>query len=665
MYDACYTGDMNYLDSLNEQQKQAVLHIEGPLLVVAGAGTGKTKTLTHRIIHLIQGGVEPWSILAITFTNKAAMEMRERVTHMLGSDDHIPTMSTFHSLGVRILRQWHQKLGINKYFNILDSQDRMSLIKQAMKYHDIDTKEWEPRKIASVISNAKADEKTSANYQSNKNPLTQYVALIWPKYEELKKAEGSLDFDDLLSETYFLLRDDAEVQDFYQKRWNYIHVDEYQDTNTIQYKIVKTLAEKHKNLCAVGDGDQNIYSWRGADMKNILNFEKDFPGARVIVLETNYRSTQNILAAAHDIISKNTERIDKRLITDNQVGDKILMYEGFSANQEATWVANKVKKYITNGTEPKDIAVLFRTNFQSRILEEAFLTTMIPYQVVGVKFFQRKEIKDLMSYLKSAFNRESLSDIKRVINEPKRGLGKVAIAHIFSGQSNKLSAKAQSAYTSFVQQLDEIYEYAQINGPSETVKYIIKHSGIEKQLNEGNDDDKERLENMKELVTYAKKYDESENPYDMFFEEVALLSDQDSLGSNTKDSNTTKLMTIHASKGLEFKYVFVVGMEQGLFPSQRDDTKNKHEDEEERRLCYVAFTRAKDQLHISYAKLRTIYGQQRINEPSEFMRDISESLLEFDEDSFGSTSTRDEQGKKNYYNQDDDGEITETFYLDF
>jgi len=655
---------MTYLDGLNEQQKQAVLHTEGPLLVVAGAGTGKTKTLTHRILHLIHNNVEPWSILAITFTNKAAMEMRERVTLMLGSDDHIPTMSTFHSLGVRILRQWHQKLGINKYFNILDTQDKTSLIKQAMKYHDIDPKQWEPRKIASAISRAKSDEKTDATYEPNKNPLTQYVAIVWPKYEELKRAEGSLDFDDLLSETYFLLRDDEEVLNFYQNKWQYIHVDEYQDTNTIQYKIVKTLAQKHQNICAVGDGDQNIYSWRGADMRNILNFEKDFPGAKVVILETNYRSTQNILQAAHDIISKNTERIEKKLVTENNEGEKILMYEGFSGNQEASWVADRAQHYIRSGTEPKDIAVLFRTNFQSRILEEAFLSRMIPYQVVGVKFFQRKEIKDVMSYLKAAFNRESLSDIKRVINEPKRGLGKVAIAHIFADQPEKLSAKAKSSYESFVKLLDTIYDYAQSNEPSETIKFIIKHSGLEKKLGEGNDDDRERLENMKELVTYAKKYDDFDNAYDMFFEEVALLSDQDSLGSNSKDSNTVKLMTIHSSKGLEFKYVFVVGLEQGLFPSQRDDTKNKHEDEEERRLCYVAFTRAKDQLHVSYAKLRTIYGQQRINEPSEFMRDISDSLLEYDPGSY-SNARGSNTSERNYYNQDDDGEVTETFYLDF
>ena len=654
---------MNYLDTLNSQQKEAVEHTEGPLLVVAGAGTGKTKTLTHRIMHLIQGGVAPQNILAITFTNKAASEMRERVADMLDTDDLLPTLSTFHSLGVRILREHHTKIGVNKYFNILDTQDKMSLVKQAMKYHDIDPKEWEPRKIASAISRAKADEETSATYTANNNPITVIVQMVWPKYEELKKAEQSLDFDDLLSETYFLLKREPEILKYYQNLWKYIHVDEYQDTNTIQYKIVKALSKEHKNLCAVGDGDQNIYSWRGADMKNILNFEKDFPGAKVVLLETNYRSTQNILQAAHDIISKNKERIDKKLVTDNDLGAKIIAYEGFSAHQEAAWVANQTQHYIRDGVEASDIAVLFRTNFQSRILEEAFLQRTLPYQVVGVKFFQRKEIKDIMSYLKAAFNRESLSDIKRVINEPKRSLGKVAVAKIFAGDMDGLSPKARSSYDSFVHILDLIYEYAATHSPSETVKFAIQKSGFEEKLHAGSDDDRERLENMKELVTYAKKYEEVENPFDVFFEEVALLSDQDSLGSNTKDSNTVKLMTIHSSKGLEFKHVFVVGLEQGLFPSQRDDAKTKHESEEERRLCYVAFTRAKDQLHVSYAKLRTIYGQERINEPSEFMKDISESLIEYSEDSYSNNRSH---RSKNYYNQDDTGDDeVQTFYLDF
>ncbi len=643
---------MKHLDSLNEQQREAVLSTEGPLLVVAGAGTGKTKTLTHRIMHLIHNGIAPYHILALTFTNKAAREMYERIESMLGNQESMPTISTFHSLGVRVLREYHSKIGVNKYFNILDQSDKQSLIKQAMKQLDIDPKEWEPRKVGSVISRAKGDEKTYETFEINNNPLTSIAKTVWQKYEELKRAEQSLDFDDLITETYFLLQKNPEILKQYQSRFRYIHVDEYQDTNTIQYKIVKLLAGDAKNICAVGDGDQNIYSWRGADMRNILNFEKDFPGAKVVVLETNYRSTQNILEAAHSIIKKNTERIDKKLVTDNQEGSRVIYYEGFSANQEASWVADTTQHYINDGTEPRDIAVLFRTNFQSRVLEEAFLQRMIPYQVVGVKFFSRKEIKDIMSYLKSALNPASLADIKRVINEPKRGLGKVAVAKIFAGQEAELKGKAALAYEQFKKLLLEIAEFTEAHEPSEAIKYIIEQSGLRKILSEGTEDDLERLENMKELVTYAKKYDGLDNAYELFLEEVALLSDQDSLGSNSKDANSVKLMTIHASKGLEFKYVFVVGLEQGLFPSERDDAKNKHEDEEERRLCYVAFTRAKDQLHVSYAKMRTIYGQQRINEPSEFLHDLPDELLEYHEDSYGSSYS-------------DGGEGETTFFLDF
>jgi DNA helicase-2/ATP-dependent DNA helicase PcrA len=533
-----------------------------------------------------------------------------------------------------------------------------------MKQHDIDTKEWEPRKISSAISRAKGDKKTYETYEVNNNPLTSIVKLLWEPYEKIKKQEQSFDFDDLLSETYFLLKNNPDILESYKKRWKHILVDEYQDTNTIQYELIKLLIGENKNLFVVGDGDQNIYSWRGADMKNILNFEKDFPESEVIILETNYRSTQNILAAAHDIISKNTERVDKKLVTNNPEGSKIVYYEGFSANQEASWVANQTQHYTNSGTDPRDIAILFRTNFQSRLLEEAFLQRMIPYQVVGTKFFQRKEIKDVMSYLRAGLNPASLSDLKRIINEPKRGIGKVAIAKIFSQQAHTLPTKVAVEYRNFQSLLEDIKTQSTQQVPSEVIKYIIEHSGFRRILSEGTSDDMERLENMKELVTYAKKYDFADEPFEQFLEEVSLLSDQDSLGSNSKDSNSAKLMTIHASKGLEFKYVFVVGLEQGLFPSQRDDTKHKHEDEEERRLCYVAFTRAKEILHVSYAKLRTIYGQQRINEPSEFLNDISNDILEFHEDSYGSSNTYGKKGSgKTYYN-DDGGEI-ETFYLDF
>jgi len=636
---------MSHLDTLNEQQQQAAIHTDGPLLVVAGAGTGKTKTVVHRIYNLIHNGVDPRSILAITFTNKAAKEMKERVYEMLPKNDVLPVVCTFHSLGVRILRQHASVIGLNKYFTILDSQDSGSLIKQAMKEMDIDTKLWEPRKIGGIISRAKGDKKTPETFSVNSNPITAIAQSVWTRYEQLKKESKALDFADLLSETYYLLKNNPEILKHYQQRWNYVHVDEYQDTNTIQYEIVKLFVQNNSNICAVGDGDQNIYSWRGADMKNILNFEKDFPGATVVFLEKNYRSTGNILQVAHEIISKNTQRVDKKLVTDNEIGEKIALYQAFSAHQEAQWVADTANQYIKEGTEPHDIAVLFRTNFQSRILEESFLKSMIPYQVVGVKFFSRKEIKDLMSYLRCALNPESLSDVKRVINEPKRGLGKVAIAKVFAGKEQELSGKALTSYRQFSTLLEEIAHYASEHLPSETIKFIIQHSGFQKTLSVGSVDEQERLENMKELVTYAKKYDTSDNPLEQFLEEVALLSDQDSLGSNSKESNSVKLMTIHASKGLEFKYVFVVGLEQGLFPSSRDGQQSTQEKEEERRLCYVAFTRAKEKLHLSYAQLRTIYGQQRINEPSEFINDLPEELLQ--------------------QHEEEDNQDTQTFYLDF
>ncbi len=630
---------MNFEELNNQQLKAVTFPLDKALLVVAGAGTGKTKTLTSRITYLIkEKNIAPSNILAVTFTNKAAKEMWERIKDMLGGnilEGFKPIGNTFHSLGVQILREQYKNLSVNKYFKILDNEDKKSLIKQAMKFHDIDTKQWEPRKISSVISRAKGDTYTVDSFKENKNPITGISKLVWKKYEELKLKEQAFDFDDLLLETYFLLKNNNDILDFYRKRWKFILVDEYQDTNTIQYKIIRLLVGDNKNIFAVGDGDQNIYSWRGADMRNILNFEKDFKDAETIILEKNYRSTKNILSAAQDIISKNTERIEKKLITDNSTGDKIIYFEGFSANQEASWVAGQTQKYIDSGVEPKDIAVLFRTNFQSRLLEESFLQRMIPYQVVGVKFFSRKEIKDVMSYLHASLNGKSLSDIKRIINEPKRGIGKVSVIKIFAGQVDALPKKTKNSYNSFLELLESISNYSKNHLPSEIIKYIIEKTGFKKILSSGNSDDLERLENMQELVTYASKYDIYENPLDQFLEEVALLSDQDSLGSNKKYSNTVKLMTIHASKGLEFKYVFVVGLEQGLFPSERDNSKNKHEGEEERRLCYVAFTRAKEVLHVSYAKMRTIYGQQHINEPSEFLCDLSDELLEYDESSYG------------------------------
>lgn len=663
----CYTFSMNYLEQLNQQQKKAVSYrLDVPLLVLAGAGTGKTKTLTARIAYLIQHyHVLPSQILAVTFTNKAAQEMWERIQLLLGErllDGFQPIGKTFHSLGVQILREQHEKISVNKYFKILDTDDKKSLIKQSMKYHDIDSKEWEPRKLASVISRAKGDGYTCDTFRENKNPLTGVAKLVWRKYEELKKQEQAFDFDDLLLETYLLLKNNPDVVNYYRQRYSHILIDEYQDTNTIQYKIIQLLIGENKNLFVVGDGDQNIYSWRGADMRNILNFEKDFPHAETIILETNYRSTKNILSAADAIISKNTQRVKKTLVTENDTGDQIISYEAFSAHQEASWVADRVQQYLDAGTEASDIAVLFRTNFQSRILEEAFLKKMIPYQIVGTKFFARKEIKDLMAYLRAALNPDSLSDIKRIINEPKRGIGKVSLAKIFSGQVDSLTQKTYLSYQNFQKLLSSIREYSQTHLPSETIRFIIEQSGFKQTLGQGSSDDVERLENMQELVTYAQKYDTSEYAFEKFLEEVALLSDQDALGSNKKKSNSVKLMTIHAAKGLEFDYVFVVGLEQGLFPSDSGDSKDTHEQEEERRLCYVAFTRAKTVLHVSYAKMRTIYGQQRLNQASEFLYDIPEDLLEHDSSSFIHAQNSNGNFHETYI--DDDGE-EQTSYLFF
>lgn len=616
-----------HLSLLNKEQQEAVLATEGPLLVVAGAGTGKTKMLTHRILHLISQGVSPSSLLAITFTNKAAEEMRERILPFLGQDDLSPLLVTFHALGLRILREEHKTLSVNRYFNILDTQDKVSLIKQAMDYHSIDPKEWEPKKISGVISRAKSDGIKVSEYMAENNPLRVITKMVWERYEYLKKQEESFDFDDLLLETFLLLSQNPEILKKYQQRWRYIHVDEYQDTNTIQYKIVKLLAQAHNNICVVGDSDQNIYSWRGADMSNILHFEKDFPGAKVIILEKNYRSSKIILQAAHDVISKNVERIEKKLETDNPEGDKIVVFEAFSSQEEADFVARTTNKLIQDGVAPGDIAVLFRTNFQSRILEEFFLSYSIPYTVVGIKFFERKEVKDILSYLKFSLNAQSLSDLKRIINEPKRGIGKVSLARIFAGQSEQLTAKAKESYEGFLSLVNEITLFSKEHLLSETLKFIIQKSGLEKKFLKEGEDGQERLDNLKELVSYATKYDDQENSFEAFFEETALFSGENESKEKGEES-LVRLMTIHASKGLEFSYVFITGLEQGLFPSVRDDAKTSYEEEEERRLCYVAITRAKKQLYLSFARTRMIYGQERINEPSEFLKDISEEFLE-------------------------------------
>lgn len=622
---------MNYLDSLNEKQREAVLYTEGPLLIVAGAGAGKTKTITHRIIHLIHKGVNPSSILAVTFTNKAAKEMRDRVLTMLNEQKHgaqgggIPLVSTFHSLGVYILKENSHLIGLNKYFTIVDENDALSIIKSIMKDKDIDPKQNEPRKIKSVISRSKGDFITVDNFRANvKSSFQSIVASIWREYDERLKKEKSLDFDDLLLESVLLLKKYPEVKQRYQERFKYLHIDEYQDTNEVQYEFALLLTGKEENICVVGDTDQNIYSWRGANIKNMLHFEKDFPNAKIVMLEQNYRSTKNIIEAANSVIEKNQYRVPKILFTDNIKGEEITICEAFDEQSEASFVAEKIDE-ILKENDPEEIAILYRANFQSRVLEEALLNKQIPYQVLGVKFFERKEIKDLLSYLRLAFNKESLSDIKRVINVPTRGIGKVTLTKILSNQVSELPMKAQVKIKEFYELIDNIREYTENHKPSESIRYIIEESGLKKELIHGTQDEQERLENMMELVTLAIKYDSLPDTLgiEKLLEDAALSSDQDTLMHKSKG---VRLMTVHAAKGLEFKYVFVTGMEQDLFPHIKEGN-NKNEDrEEERRLFYVALTRAREKLFLTYAGLRTIFGMKQVTRPSEFLYDIPKHL---------------------------------------
>lgn len=637
---------MQYLDSLNEKQKEAVLYTDGPLLIVAGAGAGKTKTITHRIIHLIHKGISPKSILAVTFTNKAAKEMRDRVITMLNEPIHgnkgeidnfnnienTPFVSTFHSLGVYIIKENSHLIGLNKYFTIIDESDALSIIKSIMKEHGIDPKQHEPRKIKSIISKSKGDFITVDNFNTNANSALQsIVALIWRGYEARLKKEKALDFDDLLLETVLILKKYPEVKMHYQEKWKYLHIDEYQDTNEVQYEMTKLLVGKDENICVVGDTDQNIYSWRGANIKNMLHFEKDFPNAKIVMLEQNYRSTKNIIEAANSVIEKNVYRVPKILFTENVKGEEISICEAYDEQSEAMFVANKIDELLRKN-KPEDIAVLYRANFQSRVLEEALLSKQIPYQVLGVKFFERKEIKDLLSYVRAAYNKESLSDIKRIINIPTRGIGKTTIAKLFANQVNDLPKSMQEKIKKFYELIDDIRIYIDSHKPSESIKYLIEKSGIKEELSHGTSDEQERLENMMELVTLAIKYDNIEGGIGMekLLEDASLSSDQDTLIHNN-NSKGVRLMTVHASKGLEFKYVFITGLEQDLFPHINDRSKKKEDTEEERRLFYVAVTRAREKLFLTYATLRTIFGMKQVNMPSEFIYDIPTHLTVFEQ----------------------------------
>lgn len=634
---------MDHLESLNMRQKEAVLATEGPLLIIAGAGAGKTKTLTHRILHLIKQGVTPSNILAITFTNKAAKEMRERVDKLLVEDKDLnlpvsmserPFMSTFHSLGVHILKENAQLLGIPRHFTIYDKSDSKRAIKEAVTSSDLDPKQFDPGKIMGIISREKGNFVTQKEYEAKSSDFyPRIVAKVWGKYESILEKEKSLDFDDLLLKTARLLSQNAQVREYYQNKWKYIHIDEYQDTNKVQYTISEKLAEKRRNICVVGDVDQTIYSWRGADIENILNFEKDYPDAKVILLEQNYRSTQTILSAANQIIEKNIFRKEKKLFTKNGEGEKIGLLITYDENSEANAIAEKAKEFISKGAAPREIAVLYRANFQSRVLEEAFLHKSIPYQILGVRFFDRKEIKDVLSFIRASLNPDSAGDVTRVINVPARGIGKVTLLKVLAKQEASLSSTMREKVNNFRMLLDHIREVALKDKPSELVKYIIKETGMETMYRSGKEEDVEKLENIRELVTLATKYDylPNEEAVEALLSDAALATDQDEL---IKDHNRVKLMTVHASKGLEFDYVFIPGLEEELFPHKRmnEEELTDSASEEERRLFYVALTRARKKVYLSYAQLRTIYGAQKVNVMSEFITDIDEAHIDKEEE---------------------------------
>ncbi len=552
------------------------------------------------------------------------------------------------------------------------------MFKESIREINLDPKQYDPRKIKNLISREKGKFTHLAEFKENMGDITpggssymnNIVAQVWTLYENKKAKENSLDFDDLLLKATKLLKDNKEVREYYQDKWQYVHIDEYQDTNEVQYLMSRLLSEKTRNICVVGDADQNIYSWRGANLKNILNFEKDYPNAKIVLLEENYRSTQNILEAANEIIKKNVYRPDKNLFTKNKTGEKISLYEALDENDEADHVAVKVlelldgnqdsasdgslsglegpaltlgpsacerplgEKSLMPSVTPSDIAILYRANFQSRALEEAMLSYNIPYQVLGVKFFERKEIKDTLAYLRAALNPESLSDIRRIINFPGRGIGKTTIAKLFAGEKENLPIKMKIKIDNFYNTLEEIKQKIKESCASEAVKFAVKKSGIELELQSGTEEDLERLENIKELATLAVKYDNLENGegIEKLLEDASLASDQDSMmiTQNKKEEiNAIKLMTVHAAKGLEFKYVFVTGLEDGLFPHQRQNESTTTEGrEEERRLFYVALTRAKEKLFLSFANFRTIFGSKQINAPSEFINDIPINLIE-------------------------------------
>ena len=640
---------MSDLELLNREQQEAVLHVDGPLLILAGAGSGKTRVLTYRIAHLIdECGVNPWNILAITFTNKAAGEMRERVDKIVGYGSESIWVSTFHSTCVRILRRYIDRLGYDTNFTIYDTEDQKTVMKSVCQKLQLDSKLYKERMLLNVISHAK-DEYISPNeflLEAKGDFRQEKIAQAYVEYQKELKKNNALDFDDLLVKTVELFQSCPDVLEYYQNRFRYIMVDEYQDTNTVQFKFISTLARQYRNLCVVGDDDQSIYKFRGANIRNILDFEKVFPDAKVVKLEQNYRSTQNILNAANGVIANNRGRKEKVLWTENEQGEPILFQQFQNGYEEAEYVSGEISKKVRKGeAEYQNFAVLYRTNAQSRLFEEKFLYANIPYKIVGgVNFYSRKEIKDILAYLKTIDNGKDDLAVRRIINVPKRGIGNVTLA--------KVQAYADSRDISFFEALEEAGEIPGLGKAAlkiqpfvhlihemrlsladmsmqDLIQAILDKTGYAEDLkNEDTDESVARLENIDEFINKAVTYEEGAEEPNLsgFLEEVALVADIDSVEDG---DNRVLLMTLHSAKGLEFPYVYLAGMEDGLFPSYMSIAADDptEEIEEERRLCYVGITRAMKELTITCARCRMVRGETQYNNVSRFVREIPSELL--------------------------------------
>ena len=626
---------MNLIDSLNDRQKEAVVNTDGPMLILAGAGSGKTKVLTTKVAYLIEEkNIDPNNILAITFTNKAAKEMKERIFKLEGNSAFYIQISTFHSFGLKILKENCELLGYEKNFTILDSDDSLSIIKKIMKELNIDANKYNPKAIKNVISNNKNEIIDPEKYSLYVNTDFDEIAFeVYRKYEKSLKINNAVDFDDLLILPLKLFNNNPGVLQKYQEKYKYVFIDEYQDTNEPQYILSKMISAKYKNITVVGDADQAIFTWRGANYKNILNFEKDYKDAKVVLLEENYRSTKTILNAANNVIKNNKVRKEKNLWTQNEEGSKITYYKAFDEKDESNYVVNEIKKLIEKGVNPKDICVLYRANAQSRTVEEAFLTSNISYNIVGsYAFYNRKEIKDLIAYLKLIYNNKDDVSLLRVINYPKRGIGNKAIENL-AIKSNVLDKSLYEVIDSgkeeeFKNMIEEIKKEESHLTLTELIDMVLDKSGMKKSLEDEKSIEADiRLENLEEFKSIAKAMEINEGIVSLeeLLDKLALVSDVSEQKNDNEDKVT--LMTMHAVKGLEYDYVFVVGVEEGLFPHS-NSLESNDELEEERRLCYVAITRAKKKLYLINARSRILYGKVSSNVPSRFINEISDEYIE-------------------------------------